>query len=121
MSSCLHFRDGLRESVRHLPILTDSILILVLSSLAEADMSAVAIENSAINVFPNCNCVCNPCPVKAEPAQNGSSCWRMTSIIEGVLLRTVGRHAGRGVKKGKPRNKAGDSGYAGGRAPRNDR
>nr|GEY57039.1 ethylene-responsive transcription factor ERF062-like [Tanacetum cinerariifolium] len=39
-----------------------------------ADMSAVSIENSAINVFPNCKCVCNPCPVKAEPAQNGSSC-----------------------------------------------
>ncbi|GJY60414.1 RNA-directed DNA polymerase, eukaryota, reverse transcriptase zinc-binding domain protein [Tanacetum coccineum] len=36
ISSCLHFRDGLRESVSHLPILTDSIiLILVLSSLAE--------------------------------------------------------------------------------------
>ncbi|GKE25705.1 protein maintenance of PSII under high light 1, partial [Tanacetum coccineum] len=36
ISSCLHFRDGLPESVSHLPILTDSIIqILVLSSLAE--------------------------------------------------------------------------------------
>ncbi|GKA42905.1 ribonuclease H-like domain-containing protein, partial [Tanacetum coccineum] len=36
ISSCLHFRDGIRESVSHLPILTDSIImILVLSSLAE--------------------------------------------------------------------------------------
>ncbi|GJW37639.1 zinc finger, CCHC-type containing protein [Tanacetum coccineum] len=36
ISSCLHFRDGLRESVSQLPILTDSIImILVLSSLAE--------------------------------------------------------------------------------------
>ncbi|GJR40595.1 hypothetical protein Tco_1216279 [Tanacetum coccineum] len=43
---------------------------------------------------------------------------KVTSITEGVLL---GRHAGRGVKKGKPRNKAGDSGYTGGRAPRNER
>ncbi|GJZ41546.1 hypothetical protein Tco_0588432 [Tanacetum coccineum] len=36
----LHFRDGLRESVSHFPILTDSIiLILVLSSLVEVRLS----------------------------------------------------------------------------------
>nr|GFA32970.1 ethylene-responsive transcription factor ERF062-like [Tanacetum cinerariifolium] len=38
---------------------------------------------------------------------------KVKTITEGVLLRTVGRHAGRRVKKGKPRNKAGDSGYTG--------
>ncbi|GJT07312.1 hypothetical protein Tco_0841774 [Tanacetum coccineum] len=92
-------------------------------------------------------CVCNPCPIKAEPRLDhhaGQVKNKVAIIAEAVLLRTVGsscwsskkqsgKNSGRSSandsgsscwpskKKGKPRNKAGDSGYTGSRAPRNER
>nr|GEY04059.1 hypothetical protein [Tanacetum cinerariifolium] len=50
ISLCLHFRDGLRESVSHLRILTDSIiLILVLSLLVEVRLRKFSLISSYLH------------------------------------------------------------------------